>query len=271
MKTHSTPKSNLKGSNAVAAQAPDGLLNIAMGKAAQYSPFADGGLCSRLNRSSKPVTVLVAEHRTIVRQGIRAALALEEGISIIGEASDGCQAAELAEKLHPDAVVISASMASVSHMSATRRILHGLPAPRVIILAPAGDDAFAQYAARLGAAGYLTEEISSKMLARTLRDACKGAYAFGPGISRPLPARPQSCWSRSAPGKPLTARQKQVLQLIAEGSSNKQTASTLSISIKTVEKHREQLMSRLGIHETAGLTRYAISSGMINNGPTAQA
>jgi DNA-binding NarL/FixJ family response regulator len=250
--------------------APDGLLNIAIGNSAQYSPFADGGLCSRLNHKSKPVTVLLVEDRTIVRQGISAVLALEKGIRVIAEAADGCQAAELTESLHPNAVVISTALACENHMQAMRRMLLAVPAPRIIILARQGDDAFASQAARMGVAAYVTEQISAQTLVSTLHRVCSGANVFAPGISGFLPEKTQAHAAMNAFTKPLTSRQRQVLQLIAEGNSNKQTAFNLSISIKTVEKHREKLMSRLGIHETAGLTRYAITSGIIEGGSRAQ-
>jgi DNA-binding NarL/FixJ family response regulator len=263
MKTQLKTETIAKDEHAGTIQVPDGLLNITMGKPAQYSPFANDSLCSHLNRKSKPITVLLAEHRTIVRQGICAVLALEEGIRIIGEAPDGCQAAELTEKLHPDVVVISAAMACGNHMVAIRQILLALPAPRVIVLARDGDDVYAREAAKLGAAGYVTEQISAQMLGRTLRETCKGACVFSPGISRYLPEKPRACSATASFTKRLSLRQRQVLQLIAEGNSNKQTASNLSISIKTVEKHRQRLMDSLGIHETAGLTRYALSSRII--------
>jgi DNA-binding NarL/FixJ family response regulator len=243
-------------------QEPDGLLTT--GNQARYSPFADGGLCSRLNRRSKPVTVLLAEHRTIVRQGICALLALEKNVRIIAGASDGCQAAELTENLHPDAVVISAALAGMNHMLPIRRMLLALPAPRVIILGRHGDDAFARLAASMGAAGYVSEQISAQILVRTLHETCKGARLFPAGISQFPPGTPASNPAMTASRKPLTSRQMQVLQLVAAGNSNKETAFDLSISIKTVEKHRGKLMSSLGIHETAGLTRYAIASGILN-------
>jgi DNA-binding NarL/FixJ family response regulator len=154
-------------------------------------------------------------------------------------------------------------------MQAIWRILHAHPVPRVIILARHANDIYARHASALGAASYLTEQTSAQMLVRTLRLTHKGGYGFGPGNSRPLPAKPRPC--RTIPPSselttPLTSRQRQVLQLIAEGNSNKQTASALSISIKTVQKHRQDLMTTLGIHETAGLTRYAISAGIIECG-----
>jgi DNA-binding NarL/FixJ family response regulator len=244
----------------------DGMLDVSVPEPVEYYPVTHRGLSPRKDRKSKPVTVLLAEDRTIVREGICAVLAMEKDINVIGHASDGREAAELTERLHPDVVIINVAMACLNRMQVTRQILHTPPAPRVIILARHGDDAFAKQAARMGAAGYLTEQISAETLANTLRQACEGSYVFCPGISRSVPPNPKV--TRQASAKcPLTSRQKQVLQLIAEGNSNKQTASDLAISIKTVEKHRENLMATLDIHDTAGLTRYAISNGIIQCGP----
>jgi len=223
--------------------------------------------CARFTRQTKPITVLVAENRTIVRQGICAVLALEKDIHIVGEASDGPEAEAMAEKLHPDVILISVTLAFLNRMQATRHILQLSPAPRVIILARLPDETSAKQAASLGASAYLTEQVSAETLASTVREIYKGGRSFGPEV--PLTRtileknRPTLGASRMR-NRVLTSRQTQVLQLIAEGRSNKQTASDLCISIKTVEKHRENLMATLGIHETAGLTRYAISSGIIN-------
>jgi len=269
MKTLLTTETITKVEGDSTLPAPGGLPDVRLENPAEHFPFANDGLRPSFSREPDPFTVLLVEDRTIVRQGICAVLALEKDIRVIGEASDGSEAAELTERLHPDVVVISAAIACLNRMQAARRILHTQPAPRVIILARHADVTYARHAVALGAAGYLTEQISAQTLARTLRLTHKGRYSFGPGAFRCLPEKPRSHRSNVAPEKltaPLTSRQKQVLQLIAEGNTNKQTASDLAISIKTVEKHRQFLMKALGIHETAGLTRYAISSGIIECG-----
>jgi DNA-binding NarL/FixJ family response regulator len=267
MKTLLTVETTSKDEWDATIQEPTGRLDLTVENPAEYFPFTNRSLCPPLGRKPKPITVLLAEDRTIIRQGICAVLSLEEDIRVIGEASDGPQAAELTERLHPDVVVISAAIACLNRMQATRRILHAHPAPRVFILARHADDTYARHAVALGAAGYLTEQVSAQMLARTLR--LPGSYGFGRGNSRSLPENPgphRTMPASREPTGPLTSRQRQVLQLIAEGSSNKQMASDLSISIKTVEKHRQYLMAKLGIHETAGLTRYAISAEIIKCG-----
>jgi DNA-binding NarL/FixJ family response regulator len=270
MKNLSPKETISKNESAVTVQLPDGLLNITMGNPGDYSPFADGSLCSRLDRKPKPICVLLADNRIIVRQGLCAVLALEKDISVVGQASNGQEAVELTEKLHPDVVIISFAIASLNRMHASRRILQALPAPRIIILARHDDDTYAKYAATVGAAGCVTEQIFPEMLVRTLRETHSGSQVFSAGISRYLSEKPRCNPPATTATKQLTPRQKQVLQLIAEGNTNKQTAFNLSIGIKTVEKHRERLMARLGIHETAGLTRYAISSGIVGYGSKAQ-
>lgn len=230
--------------------------------------------CSRFTRPTKPITVLLAENRTIIRQGISAVLALEKDIRVVGEASDAGEAESMAEKLHPDVVLMGVTLAFLNRMQATRHILQLRPAPRVIILARLADETSAREAATLGASAFLTEQVSAETLATTVREIYKGGRSFIPEVSLTRPApdknRPVSAANRLR-SRALTSRQTQVLQLIAEGKSNKQTASDLCISIKTVEKHRENLMATLGIHETAGLTRYAISSGLINGATMAAA
>jgi DNA-binding NarL/FixJ family response regulator len=267
MKTPLTAETISKNEWDATMPAPEGLLNITMEDPAKCFPFTNLGISPALSRPPDPITVLLAEDRTIIRQGICAILALQKDIRVIGEASDGRQAVEMTERLHPDAIVISAAIACLNRMGPTRRILRAQPAPRVIILARSTDDTYAKRAAALGASGYLTEQISAQMLARALRLTHQGGYSFGLGNAACLPENSPSHETtptlREATD-PLTSRQRQILQLIAEGSSNKQTASTLSISIKTVEKHREHIMDKLGIHETAGLTRYAVFAGIVN-------
>jgi DNA-binding NarL/FixJ family response regulator len=238
------------------APAPSqGTLDASLGTGV-YFPIAIRELSPRPNRKADPITVLLVESRTIVRQGICAVLAFEKDITVVGQAADSQQAIELTAQLHPDVVLVNIALAATNHLHLTRLLLHAMPAPRVILLARQGDDTYAAEAAAIGASAYVTEQISGDALAKTLREVNQGLTVF--------PTAPATTKAASPATKPLTARQKQVLQMIAEGNSNKQTASNLSIGIKTVEKHRERLMARLGIHETAGLTRYAISSGIIH-------
>ncbi len=208
------------------------------------------------------ITVLLAEDHLVVRQGLRALLKSESDIEVIGEARDGRQAVQLTTTLLPAVVVMDIAMPLLNGLEATRQILKAVPATRVLILSAHSDDEYVERTAALGAAGYLIKQTSADLLARAIRDVHAGKTVFSPAISRRLLDRRQ----RSPARVPrLSSREMEVLQLIAEGKANKQAAAEMGISIKTVEKHRQNLMSKLDIHDTAGLTRYAIASGVIES------
>ncbi len=219
-----------------------------------------------LTRLGKSITVLLAEERTIVRQGIDALLAVKEDITVVGQATDFRQAFALAEKLRPDVVIIAISMALRTGLEALRRIFETRYGSRLLVLVPHnGNNSFAAHVAASGAAGCLTEQAGSQLLATAVREVHGRNQFFGPGGGRPAESQPPARQRGAAPEKAitrLTSRECEVLQLIAEGNANKQTASRLSISVKTVEKHRQHLMDKLGIHETATLTRYAVYAGI---------
>jgi len=217
----------------------------------------------------KKITVLLAEDHTIVREGFRNMLELETDLEIVGEAKDGRQAIALAKTLHPDVVLMDIAMPLLNGLEATRQILKILPATRVLMLSAHGDDAYVTNATEAGAMGFLLKQTSAHEVCRAIREVQNGKTFFSPSISkRQGRLNPQS-FNRAGVSKKktveLTSREMEVLQLIAEGKANKETASELGIGIKTVEKHREHLMEKLDIHDTAGLTRYAISAGIIEN------
>jgi len=214
---------------------------------------------------------LLAEDHAIVREGLRALLESESDIEVVGEAETGRQAVQLAKELLPAVVVMDIAMPLLNGFEATRQILETVPATKVVMLSAHGDDEYVDRAIGLGAAGYLIKQNPFLVLAKAIREAHKGNKFFSPSISRRLRDREQNS-PRGAAGRRkkgharLTSREVEVLQLIAEGKANKQTAAELGISIKTVEKHRQHLMSKLDIHDTAGLTRYAIAAGIIESG-----
>jgi DNA-binding NarL/FixJ family response regulator len=219
--------------------------------------------------SSKPITVLLADDHTIVREGFRMMLELEDDLQVVGEAADGRQAVGLVAKLHPDVVLMDIAMPLLNGLEATRQILKALPGAKVLILSAHGDDAYVETAAACGAVGFLLKQTSSQDVCRAIREVHGGKTFFSPSVSRrqdrlhPFPPN-----RKGAPGRKevqLTSREMEVLQLIAEGKPNKGIADQLGIGAKTVEKHREHLMQKLDIHDTAGLTRYAISAGIIES------
>jgi DNA-binding NarL/FixJ family response regulator len=218
------------------------------------------------------ITVLLVDDHTVVRQGLRALLLAEKDIQVVGEAETGRLAVSLAARLLPDVVVMDIAMPGLNGMEATRQIVKAVPGSRVLILSSYNDDEFVQQLTEAGASGYLIKQTASTDLVLAIREAKKGNAFFSPSVSKRLLDHYRTSQSPDATPKAicqnLTSREFEVLQLIAEGLPNKGIASELSISIKTVEKHRQQVMNKLGIHCIAGLTHYAISKGIIESNAT---
>ena len=218
---------------------------------------------------SKHITVLLAEDHMIVREGLRSILEAEGDIEVVGQAQDGRQAVELTKALLPAVIVMDIAMPRLNGLEATRQILKAAPATRILILSAHSDDAYVEQVMSLGAAGYLIKQTSFLILAKAIREASKGNTFFSPSIAKRLRDKDSKSLNReglhSKKIAALTSREVEVLQLIAEGKANKETAAELGIGMKTVEKHREHLMQKLDIHDTAGLTRYAISAGIIES------
>ena len=217
----------------------------------------------------KKITVLLAEDHTIVREGFRKMLELENDIEVIGEAEDGRKAVALAKKLRPAVVLMDIAMPHLNGLEATRQILKAVPATKVLMLSAHSDDAYVKNATESGAAGFLLKQTSAHDVCRAIREVHQGKTFFSPSIAKHFnrlnPLLSGRVGTLSSKVAQLTSREMEVLQLIAEGKANKETASELGIGIKTVEKHREHLMEKLDIHDTAGLTRYAISAGVIES------
>jgi DNA-binding NarL/FixJ family response regulator len=214
------------------------------------------------------ISILLADDHTLIRQGVRVLLEAEDDLVVVGEAQDGRQAVGMVEELHPDVVVMDIAMPLLNGIEATRQILDAVPGTRVLLLSAHSDDEYVERVMGLGAAGYVLKQSSLEDLAAAIRTARAGRSYVSPSISRRLrrgvrgPAGVRSDPPATTPMQ-LTSREAEVLQLIAEGKANKQTAAELRISIKTVEKHRQRLMTKLDIHDVAGLTRYAIAIGSI--------
>lgn len=202
----------------------------------------------------------------IVREGFRKMLELETDLEVAGEAKDGRQAVALVKKLRPDVILMDIAMPLLNGLEATRQILKALPGARILILSAHSDDAYVENATESGAVGFLLKQTSSHEVCRAIREVHQGKTFFSPSVSGRLNRlNPQSAGRLNKKTARLTSREMEVLQLVAEGEANKQIAAELGIGIKTVEKHREHLMQKLNIHDTAGLTRYAIGAGIIES------
>jgi DNA-binding NarL/FixJ family response regulator len=216
------------------------------------------------------IRVLLVDDHTIVRQGLRVLLDAEPDIAVVGEAETGRQAVQLTKKLLPEVVVMDIAMPALNGLEATRQIIKDAPGVKVLALSSYSDDEYVHQLTEAGAAGYLLKQTASADLIKAVREAKKGNAFFSPTISKRLVESYREAFLNGRPvkkqGTVLTSRESEVLQLIAEGLANKQIAAELCISIKTVEKHRQQVMNKLNIHDIAGLTRYAISKGVIEGG-----
>jgi len=213
------------------------------------------------------IRILLVDDHMVVRQGLRALLEAEPDLTVVGEADNGRQAVELTRKDLPDVVVMDIAMPILNGLEATRQILKDVPSAKVLVLSCYSDDEYVQQLTEAGVAGYLLKQTAAADLIKAVREARKGNAYFSPTISRRLLEHYRRAFRKGRPlrqtSNVLTSRESEVLQLIAEGKANKQIAAELGLSIKTVEKHRQQVMNKLNLHDVAGLTRYALSKGII--------
>jgi DNA-binding NarL/FixJ family response regulator len=214
----------------------------------------------------KPIRVLLVDDHDLVRAGIRALLQNLGGFEIVAEAGNGRDALRLIEPHRPDVVLMDIIMPDLNGLDATARIAAASPAVRVLILSMNSGEEYVLQALRAGAAGYLLKNVTPGELEMAIRSVARGETYLSPAVSRHvIDAYVQRVGGESAgPLQRLTPRQREVLQLIAEGHSTKEMARKLGISVKTVEMHRAQLMAELDIHDVAGLVRYAIRTGLVS-------
>jgi DNA-binding NarL/FixJ family response regulator len=215
------------------------------------------------------ITVLLAEDHVVVREGLRILIEADGDIKVVGEAVTGRDAVTKTKQLRPNVVVMDIAMPLLNGIQATQQILNGSPKMKILILSAHADPEYVDQLMALGVMGYLTKQTSAEMVARAVREVHSGGTFFSPSVAKHLRdhyQKPSNALRRFKRNNVrLTSRESELLQLIAEGHVNKQIASELSISIKTVEKHRQNLMEKLNIHEIAGLTRYAIAAGVIES------
>jgi len=211
-----------------------------------------------------PIKVLIADDHEIVRDGLRSLFEKQPDISVIAEASDGWQAIEYAKKLSPDVVLMDVNLPRLNGIEATTELSKSSPNTKIIALSMRCDKQVIGDMLRAGASGYLQKDVAFRELARAIRTVMQGRIYLSPvaaemvvdGFVR------HASEGEATNGILLTAKEKQVLQLVAEGKSNKQIASIMDIGMKTVDTHRQHLMARLNLHSVAELTKYAIREGI---------
>jgi two-component system, NarL family, response regulator NreC len=206
-----------------------------------------------------PIRSLLADDHVMLRQGLRALLE-QAGMVVIGEASDGQEALRLAHAQPPDVAVLDIGMPHLNGIETARRLRGVLPQTKIVLLTMHTDDPYVLEAMQAGAVGYVLKTQAALDIVQAIRDVVQGGIYLSPRVSR---AVVQAYLTRSdLPPDPLTSREREILQLIAEGQTTKEIAWSLDLSVKTVESHRINLMRKLDIHETATLVRYAIRRGL---------
>jgi DNA-binding NarL/FixJ family response regulator len=217
---------------------------------------------------TKKISVLLADDHVVVRQGLKALIGCEEDMEVVGEAETGRQAVQLAKRLSPDLVVMDLVMPLLNGVEATRMIVEKGSSTKVVVLSTYGDEKSIDQALRAGASGFLIKRTAASEVIRAIREVRRGNAFFSPEIARRIREQSRDAFMNGQPMRTrtdsLTEREMQVLRLIARGGCNKGMAVELGISIKTIEKHRQQIMNKLRIHEVAGLTRHAIAHGIVD-------
>jgi two-component system, NarL family, response regulator NreC len=204
--------------------------------------------------------ILLADDHLVIREGLKALLE-RGGLKVVGEAADGREAVRMATQLKPDVAVLDISMPGLNGLDACRELLHSSPKTRCIVLTMHKEEQYVTDALRAGAKGYVLKTQAATELLQAIAEVCRGGVYLSPGVSRTVV---DAYLTKSElPPDPLTARERQVLQLIGEGKTTKEVAVVLGVSTKTAETHRTRLMQKLDIHETAGLVRYAIRRGLV--------
>ena len=223
-----------------------------------------------------PIRIVLAEDHALVRAGFRSLLQSFSGVEVVGEANDGREALRLIETLRPNVVLMDIMMPGLNGLEATARVSKEFPGVRVIVLSMNAAEEYVLQAMRAGASGYLLKDGSIAELEQAVRAVARGEKFLSSAVSKHVIAGYVQRTSETPPGTDapgsfgsidkLTPRQREILQLIAEGNTTKEIAKKLEISVKTVESHRMQLMERLDIHDIAGLVRYSIRVGLVEVG-----
>ena len=216
------------------------------------------------------IRVLIADDHAIVRDGVRALLALSEDITVVGEAANGQQAVELARSLSPDVILMDIAMPGLGGLEATIEIRKDNPQAKILVLTQYEDREYIRRFLKAGVSGYVLKKAAGAELTAAIRAVSRGGLVLDPDVAREAmreQAGPAAPGGAADPYDTLTDREKQVLKLVAEGHSNKEVAELLDISVKTAMSHREHIMQKLDLHSRTDLIRFAIQQGVIRVDP----
>jgi two-component system response regulator NreC len=204
--------------------------------------------------------ILLADDHPVVRQGVRALLE-RQGLHVVAEAGDGRRAVQLAAECRADVAVLDVSMPHMNGLDAAREVRRASPSTSVVLLTVHADDHYVLEALRAGVQGYVLKDQAPEDLVEAVLEVARGATYLSPGIARVVVQAYLD--KKDLPSDPLSPREREVLQLVAEGKTTKEVAQILGVSVKTADSHRSRLMEKLDIHETATLVRYAIRRGLV--------
>lgn len=207
--------------------------------------------------------IILADDHQIIRQGLRSLISRQAGMEVVAEADDGRQAVQLANELNPTLVIMDVSMPDLNGVEATRQILRERPNVKVLALSMHADREYIDRMLEAGACGYMLKDCAFEELAEAIRTVLSGRRFLSPRAAGTVAAgQPRNTHPQPLVAAGLTPREREVLQLISEGKSTKQTAAALGVSVKTIETHRHNIMEKLALHNVAELTKYAIRQGI---------
>jgi two-component system nitrate/nitrite response regulator NarL len=219
---------------------------------------------AQVSTTKEKIKVLVVDDHPVVRKGLQSCLARQERLKIVGEACDGDEALQKARQLEPDIILLDIDLPRMNGLAVTELLRKEQPAIKVLVLSVHTNREFIFRIIQAGAHGYIPKAAPPDELVRAIETVCDGEAFFSPEIAQAALNQLVNSGGRQEPFVQLTAREREVLALIAEGRSNKEVASQLGIGVRTIETHRERIMRKLRIHTIAGLTRFAILNGIIS-------
>jgi len=214
---------------------------------------------------AKRIRILLADDHAVLRAGLRALLAAQDDLEVVGEASDGAEAIRLCQTLRPDVVVMDIGMPGVSGIDATARIKRDLPGTKVLILSMHDDRGYLRQVLRVGASGYVLKKAADTELLAAIRAAARGEVFLDPTLAKALVDEVMEPKTAGGEAPALSDREREVLRLLAHGHTNQQVADRLCISVKSVETYKARLMEKLGLKGRAELVRHALQHGLLKD------